>query len=169
MIRFARCNCIYECVNVLPLNIRGMSMVLQVNDAVLVNDNTLVSCSSDTTLKVCLFNDACWFYYIYIFINILLFLIDVYLFFWVEIHQTWNCLSDGTCTRTLRQHSDYVTCLAAAEKNVISMSNFSWILLTAWMKGSCQWYLSKFYITLVAVIALGHIISSYQFHFLILY
>ncbi|PQQ11438.1 WD repeat-containing protein 48 [Prunus yedoensis var. nudiflora] len=31
--------------------------------------------------------------------------------------QTWNCLSDGTCTRTLRQHSDYVTCLAAAEKN----------------------------------------------------
>ncbi|KAJ4719586.1 WD repeat-containing protein [Melia azedarach] len=52
-----------------------------VNDAVLVNDNTLVSCSSDTTLK------------------------------------TWNCLSDGTCTRTLRQHSDYVTCLAAAEKN----------------------------------------------------
>ncbi|MBA0728438.1 hypothetical protein Golax_001338, partial [Gossypium laxum] len=29
----------------------------------------------------------------------------------------WNCLSDGTCTRTLRQHSDYVTCLAAAERN----------------------------------------------------
>ncbi|KAK9293069.1 hypothetical protein L1049_021053 [Liquidambar formosana] len=52
-----------------------------VNDAVLVGDNALVSCSSDTTLK------------------------------------TWNCLSDGTCTRTLRQHSDYVTCLAAAEKN----------------------------------------------------
>ncbi|XP_050274757.1 uncharacterized protein LOC126717278 [Quercus robur] len=52
-----------------------------VNDAVLVGDNTLVSCSSDTTLK------------------------------------TWNSLSDGTCTRTLRQHSDYVTCLAAAEKN----------------------------------------------------
>ena len=52
-----------------------------VNDAVLAGDNTLVSCSSDTTLK------------------------------------TWNCLSDGTCTRTLRQHSDYVTCLAAAEKN----------------------------------------------------
>ncbi|KAK7277868.1 hypothetical protein RJT34_22887 [Clitoria ternatea] len=52
-----------------------------VNDAVLVGDNVLVSCSSDTTLK------------------------------------TWNALSTGTCTRTLRQHSDYVTCLAAAEKN----------------------------------------------------
>ncbi|GKV40401.1 hypothetical protein SLEP1_g48053 [Rubroshorea leprosula] len=52
-----------------------------VNDAILAGDNTLVSCSSDTTLK------------------------------------TWNCLSEGTCTRTLRQHSDYVTCLAAAEKN----------------------------------------------------
>ncbi|OMO98927.1 hypothetical protein COLO4_13633 [Corchorus olitorius] len=52
-----------------------------VNDAVIAGDHTLVSCSSDTTLK------------------------------------TWNCLSDGTCTRTLRQHSDYVTCLAAAEKN----------------------------------------------------
>lgn len=52
-----------------------------VNDAVLVGDNTLVSCSSDTTLK------------------------------------TWNSLSDGVCTKTLRQHSDYVTCLAAAEKN----------------------------------------------------
>ncbi|XP_028770767.1 WD repeat-containing protein 48 [Neltuma alba] len=52
-----------------------------VNDSVLVGDNKLVSCSSDTTLKI------------------------------------WNPLSDGTCTRTLRQHSDYVTCLAAAEKN----------------------------------------------------
>lgn len=52
-----------------------------VNDALLAANNTLVSCSSDTTLK------------------------------------TWNCLSDGTCTRTLHQHSDYVTCLAAAEKN----------------------------------------------------
>ncbi|KAK3200524.1 hypothetical protein Dsin_023939 [Dipteronia sinensis] len=52
-----------------------------VNDAVLIGDNTLVSCSSDTTLK------------------------------------TWNCLSDGVCSRTLRQHTDYVTCLAAAEKN----------------------------------------------------
>ncbi|XP_072966336.1 uncharacterized protein [Typha angustifolia] len=31
--------------------------------------------------------------------------------------KTWNCLSDGACTRTLRQHSDYVICLAAAEKN----------------------------------------------------
>ncbi|KAL3516215.1 hypothetical protein ACH5RR_023117 [Cinchona calisaya] len=52
-----------------------------VNDAVLVGGNTLVSCSSDTTVKV------------------------------------WNCLSEGTCTRTLRQHTDYVTCLAAADKN----------------------------------------------------
>ncbi|XP_020579105.1 WD repeat-containing protein 48 [Phalaenopsis equestris] len=51
-----------------------------VNDAVLAG-NTLVSCSSDTTVKV------------------------------------WNTLSDGVCTRTLRQHSDYVTCLAAVEKN----------------------------------------------------
>ncbi|KAF5746972.1 Transducin/WD40 repeat-like superfamily protein isoform 1 [Tripterygium wilfordii] len=52
-----------------------------VNDAVIAGDNTLVSCSSDATLK------------------------------------SWNCLSDGTCVRTLRQHTDYVTCLAAAEKN----------------------------------------------------
>ncbi|KAL7234922.1 hypothetical protein ACSBR1_018400 [Camellia fascicularis] len=52
-----------------------------VNDAVIAGGNTLVSCSSDTTLK------------------------------------TWNCFSDGTCTTTLRQHSDYVTCLAAARKN----------------------------------------------------
>ncbi|XP_057425091.1 uncharacterized protein LOC130718507 isoform X1 [Lotus japonicus] len=52
-----------------------------VNDAVLVGDSTLVSCSSDTTLK------------------------------------TWDAFSTGTCTRTLRQHSDYVTCLAASEKN----------------------------------------------------
>lgn len=66
---FASCSATFE------------SHVDWVNDAVLVGDNTLVSCSSDTTLK------------------------------------TWNCLSDGTCVRTLRQHSDYVTCLAAAEKN----------------------------------------------------
>lgn len=52
-----------------------------VNDAVLVGRDTLVSCSSDTTLKV------------------------------------WNCFSEGTCIRTLRQHSDYVTCLAAAKGN----------------------------------------------------
>ncbi|MED6222092.1 hypothetical protein PIB30_061121 [Stylosanthes scabra] len=52
-----------------------------VNDAVLVGDNTLVSCSSDTTLK------------------------------------TWNAFSNATSTRTLRQHTDYVTCLAAAGKN----------------------------------------------------
>ncbi|KAH9603966.1 hypothetical protein KSS87_023569 [Heliosperma pusillum] len=59
-----------------------------VNDAVILGDHTLVSCSSDTTLK------------------------------------TWNCLSDGVCTKTLRQHSDYVTCLAAAGKNVTSLSVF---------------------------------------------
>ncbi|KAG6401251.1 hypothetical protein SASPL_138102 [Salvia splendens] len=52
-----------------------------VNDAVLTGGNTLVSCSSDTTVKV------------------------------------WNRLSDGICARTFHQHSDYVTCLAAAEKN----------------------------------------------------
>ncbi|WVY95698.1 hypothetical protein V8G54_027849 [Vigna mungo] len=52
-----------------------------VNDVVLVSDNVLVSCSSDTTIK------------------------------------TWNALSNGTCTRTLRQHKDYVTCLATAEKD----------------------------------------------------
>ncbi|XP_042383473.1 WD repeat-containing protein 48-like isoform X1 [Zingiber officinale] len=51
-----------------------------VNDAVMAGSN-LVSCSSDTTLKI------------------------------------WNPLSDGVCTRTLRQHSDYIICLAAAEKN----------------------------------------------------
>ncbi|KAJ3670938.1 hypothetical protein LUZ60_008364 [Juncus effusus] len=51
-----------------------------VNDVIIIGE-TLVSCSSDTTVK------------------------------------TWNCLSDGVCTKTLRQHSDYVTCLAGAEKN----------------------------------------------------
>lgn len=51
-----------------------------VNDAVLAG-NTLVSCSSDTTVK------------------------------------TWNSFSDGECTRTLRQHSDYVICLSVAEQN----------------------------------------------------
>ncbi|KAI3518014.1 hypothetical protein L1887_06335 [Cichorium endivia] len=53
-----------------------------VNDAVLVGgNNTLVSCSSDTTVKI------------------------------------WDSFSDGTCTRTLSQHTDYVTCLASAENN----------------------------------------------------
>ncbi|CAM8938144.1 unnamed protein product [Rhodiola kirilowii] len=52
-----------------------------VNDAVIIGGDTLVSCSSDSTLK------------------------------------TWNCLADGICTKTLFQHSDYVTCLAAAENN----------------------------------------------------
>ncbi|KAK9050527.1 hypothetical protein SSX86_017815 [Deinandra increscens subsp. villosa] len=58
-----------------------------VNDAVLVGGNTLVSCSSDTTVKVCF---QC---------------------------KAWDCFSNGTCTRTFRQHTDYVTCLAAAERN----------------------------------------------------
>lgn len=49
-----------------------------VNDVVVTGEDTLVSCSSDTTLK------------------------------------TWKPYSDGECTRTFRQHSDYVTCLAAA-------------------------------------------------------
>ncbi|XP_052193409.1 uncharacterized protein LOC127801914 [Diospyros lotus] len=31
--------------------------------------------------------------------------------------KTWSCFSDGICTSTLHQHSDYVTCLAAAPKN----------------------------------------------------
>ncbi|KAK9161463.1 hypothetical protein Syun_007804 [Stephania yunnanensis] len=52
-----------------------------VNDVVLAGSDTLVSCSSDTTLKA------------------------------------WKSSSDGICIKTLRQHSDYVTCLAAAEKN----------------------------------------------------
>ncbi|XP_051117481.1 uncharacterized protein LOC127242124 isoform X2 [Andrographis paniculata] len=52
-----------------------------VNDVVLTGGNRLVSCSSDSSVKV------------------------------------WNCLSDGTCVKTFRQHADYVTCLAAAEKN----------------------------------------------------
>ncbi|KAH9620313.1 hypothetical protein KSS87_022929, partial [Heliosperma pusillum] len=34
-----------------------------------------------------------------------------------HVDWTWSCLSDGVCTKTLRQHSDYVTCLGAAEKN----------------------------------------------------
>ncbi|PPD78296.1 hypothetical protein GOBAR_DD24792 [Gossypium barbadense] len=62
-----------------------------VNDTVIAGGSTLVSCSSDTTLK------------------------------------TWNCLSDGTCTRTLRQHSDYVTCLAAAEKNHRLCFKTNWV------------------------------------------
>ncbi|KZV47522.1 hypothetical protein F511_14594 [Dorcoceras hygrometricum] len=48
-----------------------------VNDAVLTGGNTLVSCSSDATVKV------------------------------------WNGLSDGTCVRTLRQHSDYSNVVAS--------------------------------------------------------
>ncbi|XP_073149654.1 uncharacterized protein [Henckelia pumila] len=57
-----------------------MSHVDWVNDAVLTGDDTLVSCSSDATVKV------------------------------------WN-RSSGESVRTLCQHSDYVTCLAAMERN----------------------------------------------------
>lgn len=80
----------------------------QVNDAVLTGQDTLVSCSSDTTIKVCgavssvkavltagtdcstvsIIHAAAW--------------------------QTWRAFSNGECTRTFRQHTDYVTCLAAA-------------------------------------------------------
>ncbi|KAD0637534.1 hypothetical protein E3N88_43948 [Mikania micrantha] len=52
-----------------------------VNDAVLVGGNTLISCSSDTTVKA------------------------------------WDCFSKGSCSRTFRQHTDYVICLATAGKN----------------------------------------------------
>jgi WD40 repeat protein len=53
----------------------------QVNDVVVTSNDTLVSCSSDTTLK------------------------------------TWRAYAnDGECTRTFRQHSDYVTSLASAHQ-----------------------------------------------------
>lgn len=72
-------------------------------------------------------NICCWFCNLYIFFGLLtdsfIYFLSFYLFV-IELHQTWDCMSDGTCTRTLRQHSDYVTCLAAAEKNVIFLSNF---------------------------------------------
>lgn len=56
---------------------------------------------------------------------LLILLIDYYF-----LLQTWNCLSDGVCTRTFRQHSDYVTCLAGAEKNVkhVSILQLAYIL-----------------------------------------
>lgn len=41
------------------------------------------------------------------------------------LSQVWNGFSEGACTKTLRQHSDYVICLAAAEKNVIHACAFS--------------------------------------------
>jgi WD40 repeat protein len=56
-------------------------LCLQVNDVVVASNDTLVSCSSDTTLK------------------------------------TWRAYAnDGECTRTFRQHSDYVTSLASAHQ-----------------------------------------------------
>ncbi|KAF3322245.1 WD repeat-containing protein 48 isoform X1 [Carex littledalei] len=60
-------------------------VLMRVNDAIIAGDS-LVSCSSDATIKA------------------------------------WNCLSYGVCTRTFHQHSDYVTCLAGAEKNVKHIS-----------------------------------------------
>ncbi|KAK1357629.1 hypothetical protein POM88_050885 [Heracleum sosnowskyi] len=47
------------------------------------------------------------------------------------IVKTWNSLSNGTCTRTLRQHSDYVTCLAAAERNgnIVASGGAWWCIL----------------------------------------
>ena len=130
---------------------------MQVNDAVLAGDNTLVSCSSDTTLKVCQFES--------IIVGFLTYGKSDY-FYWlislIEIHQTWNCLSDGTCTRTLRQHSDYVTCLAAAEKNVISLSKFSWnYLLHRWRVLVSVMLLFKFHVQFNGAYlgALCHILS----------
>jgi WD repeat-containing protein 48 len=80
---------------------------MQVNDAIIVGQN-LVSCSSDTTLKVCCFSGPCS----------QIFIVGPTCFIISELSQVWNCLSDGACTKTLRQHSDYVIRLAAAEKNV---------------------------------------------------
>lgn len=126
-------------LHALVTNLESAS-VLQVNDAVLAGDNTLVSCSSDTTLKVC-WPYYCWFCNLNILFGLLtdsfIYFLSFYLFV-IELHQTWDCLSDGTCTRTLRQHSDYVTCLAAAEKNVIFLSNFWSNKLTAWMNCPCR-------------------------------
>lgn len=82
--------------------------LMQVNDAVLAG-NTLVSCSSDTTVKVLFSTKFLSSSQQFSFIN----------HFSLCMFQMWNCLSDGACTRTLRQHSDYVICLAAAGKNVI--------------------------------------------------
>ena len=81
--------------------------IVQVNDAIIVGEK-LVSCSSDTTIKVC-FLTLSPLKYCSLGVHIFHFLTS----------QVWNCFSDGACTRTLRQHSDYVICLAAAEKNVI--------------------------------------------------
>ncbi|CAM6097082.1 unnamed protein product [Calypogeia fissa] len=57
-----------------------------VNDVVLTGVDTLVSCSSDTTLK------------------------------------TWRAFSNRECTRTFKQHSDYVTSLASARQSNIVAS-----------------------------------------------
>lgn len=83
-------------------------LMAQVNDAVLVGGKTLVSCSSDTTVKV---RTPGFNFFLYFLCYLLLLRPS-----WCA--QAWDPSSDGTCIKTLRQHSDYVTCLAAAEKNV---------------------------------------------------
>jgi hypothetical protein len=95
---------------VLPV-VHADTFIMQVNDAILVGEN-LVSCSSDTTIKVCCFSGPCS----------QIFIVRSTCFIFSEFSQVWNCLSDGACTKTLRQHSDYVICLAAAEKNVYSQT-----------------------------------------------
>lgn len=90
---------------------------MKVNDAVIVGGETLVSCSSDATLKVSKDNQLLQFLYQ---VSDSEFFYDFVLS--AEIHQTWNCFGDGICTKTLTQHSDYVTCLAAAENNVKSIT-----------------------------------------------
>lgn len=97
--------------------------VVQVNDAIIVGEK-LVSCSSDTTIKVSCLTIS----------SIKYFSPSVHVFHFLT-SQVWNCFSDGACTRTLRQHSDYVICLAAAEKNVILFTlllfcgTFSFVIL----------------------------------------
>lgn len=105
-----------------------MIRVVQVNDTVLTGNNTLVSCSSDTTVKVFMFASKfgipiCSQFLTHISITshyatcfLKFFPFDVGKF--LLDYQVWNGLSEGSCTRTLGQHSDYVTCLASAEKNV---------------------------------------------------
>lgn len=41
------------------------------------------------------------------------------IFLWLLGKKTWDCSSKGTCTKTLRQHTDYVTCLATTGNHVI--------------------------------------------------
>lgn len=109
---------------------------MQVNDAVLTGNNTLVSCSSDTTVKVFMFASKfgipiCSQFFTCISITshcttcFLKFFSFVFGKFLLD-HQVWNGLSEGSSTRTFRQHSDYVTCLASAETNVNSSAKLCW-------------------------------------------